>query len=267
MKNNGFFIFLVLSILILFTNCSSQKKVAYFRTVDATTTDSINKYFNTIHEAKICSGDMLSITISALDPIAAAPFNLPFVGYSSPNSEVVSSTPSLQSYLVDINGNVTMPVIGQVKLVGLTKSQAIAEIQGKLSPYLQNAIVTIKFLNYKITVIGEVLRPGQYTIDNERVTVLDALGLAGDMTIYGKRNNVLLIRENNGIPGFVRLNMNSDELFKSPYYYLQQNDVLYVEPNSTRIVNAQNVPLYLQSITTAATLATTITTIILLYQK
>ena len=145
-------------------------------------------------------------------------------------------------------------------MAGLSKSQAIKYINDQLSPYLKNAIVTIQFMNYKVTVLGEVLRPGQYAISNERVTVLDALGLAGDMTIYGKRNNVLITRENNGKLEFVRLNLNSDEVFKSPYFYLQQNDVIYIEPNNVKSFNAQsqNVTLYLSSVSTLAALLTTI---------
>ena len=166
-----------------------------------------------------------------------------------------------QSYLVDINGNITFPVLGDIKLAGKTKSEAINYLKERLEPFLKDPIITIKFLNYKITVIGEVARPGQYTINNERVTVLDALGLAGDMTPYGKRNTVLITRENNGKLEFARLNLNSDELFTSPYYFLQQNDVVYVEPNSVRAIASQNISLYLSMITTLGSLATVILTI------
>jgi polysaccharide export outer membrane protein len=145
----------------------------------------------------------------------------------------------------------------------LTKSQAIKRIKEELSPYLKNAIVTIQFLNYKITVLGEVARPGQYSINNERVTVLDALGLAGDMTIFGKRENVLITRENNGKLEFVRLNLNSDEVFRSPYYFLQQNDVVYVEPNKVKAISSENVNtgLYLSTISTLASALTVIFTV------
>jgi polysaccharide export outer membrane protein len=206
-----------------------------------------------LHEARICSGDMLSITVTGLDPLAVAPFNLPLVSYATPGSDQLYSAPTLQSYLVDVNGNINFPVIGTIKLAGLSKSEAIQFIGEKLSPYLKNAIVTIQFMNYKITVLGEVLRPGQYPISNERVTVLDALGLAGDMTIYGKRDNVLITRENNGKLEFVRLNMNSDEVFKSQYFYLQQNDVIYVDPNKVKSIDNQNISLYLSAVSTLVT--------------
>jgi polysaccharide export outer membrane protein len=241
-------------VIMTLVGCASQKEVAYFNGVNSSSADSINKNFYTAHEARICPGDMLSITVTGIDPSAVAPFNLPLVSYATPGSDKINSQLTLMSYLVDVNGTINFPVIGTIKLAGLSKSEAIHYIDEKLSPYLKNAIVTIQFMNYNITVLGEVKMPGQYSISNERVTVLDALGLAGDMTIYGKRNNVLLTRENNGKLQFVRLNLNSDEVFKSPYFYLQQNDVLYVEPNSVKSIESKNINLYLSSISTFATI-------------
>jgi len=258
---NIFSVSIVIITLIL-VGCASQKDVAYFNGLNSNSADSINKKFNKIHEARICSGDMLSITVTGLDPLAVAPFNLPLVSYATPGTDQLYSAPTLQSYLVDINGNINFPVIGTIKLAGLSKSQAIRLINDQLSPYLKNAIVTIQFMNYKVTVLGEVLRPGQYSISNERVTVLDALGLAGDMTIYGKRDNVLITRGNNGKLEFVRLNLNTDEVFKSSYYYLQQNDVIYVEPNSIKSVASQNTSLYLSAASTFATLVAVIYSIV-----
>jgi polysaccharide export outer membrane protein len=252
----------VVIFVLIVAGCASQKEVAYFNGVNSGSADSINKKFNKVHEARICSGDMLSITVTGLNPLAVAPFNLPLVSYSTPGSDQLYSAPTLQSYLVDINGNINFPVIGILKLAGLTKSEAIKYINDQLAPHLKDPIVTIQFMNYKVTVLGEVLRPGQYSISNERVTVLDALGLAGDMTIYGKRNNVLITRENNGKLEFVRLNLNTDEVFKSPYYYLQQNDVLYVEPNSVKSVASQNTALYLSALSTFATLVAVIYAIV-----
>jgi polysaccharide biosynthesis/export protein len=249
---------------LLLIGCSSQKEIAYFNGLNSNSADSINRKFYKIHEARICPGDMLSITVTGLDPLAVAPFNLPLVSYATPGSDQLYSAPTLQSYLVDINGNINFPVIGTIKVAGLSKSQAIKYLNEQLSPYLKNAIVTIQFMNYKVTVLGEVLRPGQYAISNERITILDALGLAGDMTIYGKRNNVLITRENNGKLEFVRLNLNSDEIFKSPYFYLQQNDVIYVEPNSVKSIGSQNISLYLSAV---STLVTTVAVILSITKK
>jgi len=251
MKN--IFTISIIFFTLFFTACTSQKNIAYFYKIDSKAADSINKSFYKAHESVICAGDMLSITVSGIDPLAVAPFNLPLVSYAAPGSDEIYAAPILQSYLVDINGNINFPVLGTIKLAGLKKSEAIAFINNELMPFLKNAIVTIQFINYKITVLGEVARPGQYTINNERVTILDALGLAGDMTPYGIRKNVLITRENEGKLEFVRLNLNNGDIFKSPYYYLQQNDVLYVEPNSVKSIASQNLSLYLQATSTIAT--------------
>jgi polysaccharide export outer membrane protein len=251
-------IFTIIVVSTLFYSCVSQKSVAYFNGINAGSAEEINKSFQTNHEAIIVNGDMLSITVTGLDPLAVAPFNLPLVSYATPGSDQLYSAPTLQSYLVDVNGVINFPVIGDIKLSGLTKSEAIKLISQKLSPYLKDPIVTIQFMNYRVTVLGEVQRPGQYVINNERVTVLDALGLAGDMTIYGVRHNVLVIRENNGRLEFARLNLNSDDVFKSPYFYLQQNDVVYVEPNKVKSVASQNFSLYLSSLSTVATVTAVI---------
>lgn len=254
-------LFVLLSVGVLaFTSCSTQKRLSYFSSM-GNQNDSAAVYNYHIHEARIVAGDMLIITVSGIDPLAVAPFNQPVVSYSAPGSDQLYNTPSLQSYLVDVNGNISFPVLGEIKLSGLTKSEAISLIKDRLAQYLKDPIVTIKFLNYKITVLGEVARPGQYTINNERVTILDALGMAGDMTPYGKRNTVLVTRENNGKLEFARLNLNSDDVFNSPYYFLQQNDVVYVEPNNVRAIASQNLSLYLSMITTLASLATVLVTV------
>ena len=241
LKRSILFVLLSVSVLAI-TSCSTQKRLSYFNSI-GDTNDSVSVYNYHIHEARIVAGDMLIITVSGLDPLAVAPFNQPVVSYSAPGSDQLYNTPSLQSYLVDVNGNISFPVLGEIKLSGLTKSEAISLIKEKLAQYLKDPIVTIKFLNYKITVLGEVARPGQYTINNERVTILDALGMAGDMTPYA------------------RLNLNSDDVFSSPYYFLQQNDVVYVEPNNVRAIASQNLSLYLSMITTLASLATVLVTV------
>lgn len=246
----------------LFASCTSQKKMAYFRSVTAESADSINANFHPLGEARIVKGDALSITVNAIDPKAVALFNMPVVAYQSPGSDQIYSTPSIQSYLVDVNGNINFPVIGTIHVEGLTKSELISQLTEKISASVKDPIVNVRFLNYKVTVMGEVTRPGQFTINNERVTILDALSLAGDMTPYGKRNNVLVTREVEGKLEFARLNLNSPEVFESPYYYLQQNDVVYVEPNQVRAVSSQNISLYLSMLTTLGSMATVIVSVV-----
>ena len=252
-------IILIASTLLIFTGCTTQKKLAYFNTVTASSAESINAQLkNERADARILTDDRLSITVSALDPNAVAIYNLPFVSFASPGSDQIYASPVLQSYLVNSQGNINFPVLGEIKLEGLTLTEAGNLIKNKLAEHVADPIVNIQFVNFRITVLGEVLRPGQYPVTNERVTILDALGLAGDMTAYGRRDNVLLTRNNNGKLEFARINLNSDEVFKSPYFYLQQNDVIYVEPNTVKSISSQDIPLYLSSLSTLATLVTLI---------
>ena len=252
-------IILIVSTLLIFTGCTTQKKLAYFNTVTASSAESINAQLkNERADARILTDDRLSITVSALDPNAVAIYNLPFVSFASPGSDQIYASPVLQSYLVNSQGNINFPVWGEIKLEGLTLTEAGNLIKSKLAEHVADPIVNIQFVNFRITVLGEVLRPGQFPVTNERVTILDALGLAGDMTAYGRRDNVLLTRNNNGKLEFARINLNSDEVFKSPYFYLQQNDVIYVEPNTVKSISSQDIPLYLSFLSTLATLVTLI---------
>jgi len=257
MKKN--FYFLIITVFIL-SACHSQKKITYFQNIDEN-----GGVFNKViqqYEPKIASGDMLSIVISALDPQAAAPFNLPIVSYASPISEQLYSQSILQTYLVDTEGNIEFPVVGKIKLGGLKKSEAIVLIQKNLGEYLKNPIVNIKITNYTVSVLGEVNKPGAFKIDNERITFLGALALAGDLTIYGKRKNVLIFRENdNGEKTVAKIDLTTDELFNTPYYYLQQNDIIYIEPNKTKAKQSNynpNMPIIISAVSTAASMITLI---------
>lgn len=254
-------------ITLLLCGCTAQKKLTYFRELQPSDADAINEQFSAAHEAQIVPGDMLTIIVTGVDPEAVAPFNLPLVTYTSPNSSQLATTPNFQAYLVDTQGDITFPVLGKIHVGNMSKSEAVKSITEQLNPYLTDPIVTINFLNYKISVLGEVNRPGQYSVSNERVTILDALAMAGDMTPYGKRNTVLVARENNGKIEFQRLDLNSSDIFTSPYYYLQQNDVVYVEPNKVRAVSSQNLSLYLSMVTTLASLATVIVSVVALNKK
>lgn len=184
----------------------------------------------------IQSDDILSITIQTIDPSTSASVNqvssMPVIGA---NSASATGGQNITGFLVDKNGEVSMPMLGNIKLAGLTTFQARDLIQSRASQFFKNPTVLVRFANYKVTVIGEVARPATYTVPNEKVTLLDALGLAGDLTIYGKRENVLLVRDNQGKKEFVRFNLNSSDVFKSPYFYLKQNDVIYVEPGKGKV--------------------------------
>ncbi len=194
----------------------------------------------TLYDAKIMPKDLLTIVVSCTSPELAAPFNLTIASPSNLSIQYTTTQPVLQQYLVDNEGKISFPVLGALTVGGLTKKQAEQLIVDKLKPYMkENPIVTVRMVNYKISVIGEVARPGTFTISNEKVNLLEALAMAGDMTVYGLRDNVKLIREDaNGKQQIVALDLNKAETILSPYYWLQQNDIVYVTPNKAKARNS-----------------------------
>ncbi len=255
MTDKSFFIFFF--IVMFFSSCASQKTMTYLRGVEASTASTINQRYLPAGEPVISIGDQLLITVSALDPDAVAPFNLPAVTYMG-QSEMLISTPNLQYYTVDVDGNIHFPILGMLHVNGLKKSEVIALLQSKLAPLLKEPVVIVRLLNYSVTLLGEVNRPGRYQATNEQLTILEALGLAGDLTAFGMRDNVLITREKDGKLEFARVNLNDPELFTSPYFHLQQNDVIYVSPNKVRAISAQNLSLYFSMISTLASTAAVI---------
>lgn len=251
----------VLSVLllgILGTSCVSQKKLTYLNGVQPEMADSINQTFHAQREAHIVCGDQLSIVVNAMDMEAAQMFNLPIANQQRVGSERASSISTLQYYTVDSQGNINFPVLGEFRVEGLTLSEVRDTLQSAISRSLKNPIVNIHLLNYHVTVLGEVKNPGAYSFDMERVTIFDALGRAGDMTSYGKREDVLVTRETNGKMEFARLNLNEPTIYASPFYYLQQNDVVYVSPNKVRAVTSQHISLYLSTLSTLGSMATVV---------
>ena len=224
----------------LLTACQSYKKVPYFQNVEVV--NEVEQQ-EKLYDAKIMPKDLLTIVVSCTNPELAIPFNLTVAsnaGMAVSNSSYVTTQPVLQPYLVDNDGNINFPVLGELKLGGLTKREAEQLIIDKLKPYMKETpIVTVRMVNYKISVIGEVTRPGTFTISNEKVNLLEALAMAGDMTVYGLRDNVKLIREDaNGKQQIVTLDLNNAETILSPYYWLQQNDIVYVTPNKAKARNS-----------------------------
>jgi polysaccharide export outer membrane protein len=250
---------------LFFSACSSTKNVAYFQ--DLTDTSKIyTQVINGTYEVQIQPDDILEIIVNSINTDAAAPFNM---GNSNPaptpgsqiiqgltsgsvSSSNTGGTTTGRGYLVDKQGSIDFPVLGNIEVKGLTITQLKDLLKSKLDKYLQDAIINIRLLNYKVTVLGEVKQPSTYSIPSERITVVDAIGMAGDLTIYGKRENVLLIREEKGERKFIRLNLNSSNVFQSPYYYLKQNDIIYVEPNKSKIAAADITQLRNISIVTSA---------------
>ena len=230
---------LICAILLSFllAACQSYKKVPYLQDVEAVNQATQQE---TLYDAKIMPKDLLTIVVSCTSPELAAPFNLTIASPSNLSIQYTTTQPVLQQYLVDNEGKISFPVLGALTVGGLTKKQAEQLIVDKLKPYMkENPIVTVRMVNYKISVIGEVARPGTFTISNEKVNLLEALAMAGDMTVYGLRDNVKLIREDaNGKQQIVTLDLNNAETILSPYYWLQQNDIVYITPNKAKARNS-----------------------------
>jgi len=240
----------ILMAAITLASCQSYKKVPYLQSYKSLTDKSYKEIVinevnqqDTLYDAHIQPKDLLNITINTTDPQAAAPFNLTMQTYNNIAQSNASTTsqPALQQYLVDNAGEIDFPVIGRLKVGGLTKNAAENLIREQLRPYLKEIpIVTVRMSNYKISVLGEVNSPGTFTINNEKVNIFEALAMAGDMTIYGKRNNVKLLREDEqGRKEIVLLDLKDPGIVSSPYYYLQQNDILYVEPRKSKIRSSE----------------------------
>lgn len=255
---------LLLGVLLLLTSCTSYQKIPYlqdFETVNET------EEVTAMYDAHIRPKDLLTITVNTTDPEAAAPFNLTVQSAANSNlTQWVTQQAALQQYLVDNQGNIDFPVLGELHLGGLTMNEAESMIREKLQPFLKETpIVTVRMVNYKISVLGEVAKPGTFTINNEKVNVLEALAMAGDMTIWGLRDNVKLVREEeNGKRNIVVLDLNRADIVKSPYYYLQQNDILYVSPNKTKAKNSdtgQSTSLWVSATSILVSIASLLVTI------
>jgi len=237
-------VFIFQAIIISLTSCVNQKQVVYFQK-GANQHDTIAVI--QAYVPKIQSGDILAVDIGSLNPYASSFFN-PYSTMlvtsdngstgnlsSGTGAASVGTTQASPGFLVDSAGTIVEPLIGPIKVAGLTTSQARDVIKNKLKGYLKEVTVNVRLLNYKISVIGEVARPSVYIIPNERVTLPEALSMAGDLTIYGKRTNILIVRDDNGKKEFGRVDLTSRELYNSPYYYLRANDLVYVEPIKVRI--------------------------------
>lgn len=213
-------------------SCGSKKNVVYFQDAkDYETIVSDNTYSN-----KYKVDDIIGINISTLDPETSIPFNI-FTGIQESNS-VGGNRPEQLSYIIDKNGEIDFPVIGNVKIAGLTSEEAKILLKDKLKPYLKDPIINIRLRNFTVTILGQVNRPGTYQVNGEQITVMEAIGLAGDLEIRGKRDNVLVIRDFNGTKVYTRIDLTSKNVLSSPVYYLTQNDVVYVEPNNSAITQS-----------------------------
>ena len=253
MSKYKYFCYAVL--IFLLSSCKSSRNLVYFS--DLPTSAVTQTPIENSTEPKIQSNDLLSISLSSLNPESNILFNSGMLLSSNNNNNSASLYKINEGYQVDKNGEINFPVMGKVKLADLTMEQATEKMTTQIKQYVKNPIVNIRFMNFKVTVIGEVNRPASFTIPSERINILEALGLAGDMTTFGRRENVLILREKNGVRTTARINLNNKEVLNSPFFYLQQNDIVYVEPDNreklsqTNLVN-RYIPVFVATITALA---------------
>ena len=226
---------LPLLVVLLLFSCKSREEVVYYQNIDALAqVERSNSY-----EIKIQPDDLLMIIVSADDPETAIPFNLSTI--SIPTAGTVNAAQgqlTMQSYLVDAAGTIDFPVLGKLSVGGLSRTEIMQLLESRISKYIKNPIINIRVMNFKVSVQGEVNSPGIYPLSSDRITLIEAISKAGDLTIYGKRENILIIREVNGVKAYNRVDITKADFIHSPFYYLAQNDVVYVEPNKARINGA-----------------------------
>ena len=208
---------------------------------------------------------MLASIVNSKDPELALPFNMPLISYQIGNQNIGQQR--LVGYLVNQDGNIDFPILGEIHVEGLTRMQVTELIKKRLieEELIKDPIVTVQFLNFKVSVIGEVGRPGTFDISGDRITLLEALSMAGDLTIYGRRDRVAVIREKDGKRSILYHDLRSSDIFQSPCYYLQQNDIVYVEPNNaktgqSRINSNNSVGVWLSGVSVLASITSLLVT-------
>lgn len=240
-------------VIITLVSCVPSKEVVYFQGID-----NVNLVGSESYEPVIKPDDVLYINVSSFDGEAVKPFNLGTtqegVGGGGQGGLIIMR----QTYLVNNDGDIEYPILGTIKVGGLTREEVTRKLQNRITEFVKDPVINIRIVNYKISVLGEVNRPGNYTLESDRITVIEALARAGDLTLFGKRENVLIIRENRGVKETVRLDLTSPDFINSPYYYLTQNDVVYVEPNKRRINSTAIGPNILAGISVIGFALTTI---------
>ncbi|WP_254528760.1 MULTISPECIES: polysaccharide biosynthesis/export family protein [unclassified Sphingobacterium] len=237
--------------LSLLSSCASKKDLIYFQS-DST---ALNTSYE-LNAPKLQPGDILAISITSDDVRATIPFNQ--VSPYNNSGTTQDTNPFTPTYAVDVNGEIDFPKLGKIKLAGRTRTEAIEYIRKEVERFIINPGVSVDIRNFKVTVLGEVKSPGSYPIKNDRITILEALGMAGDLTINGVRKNVLVIREQNGQKSEYRVDLTKREALNSPVYYLAQNDVVYVEPNGAKIQSSK----YTQNTSIFVSIASLIITIV-----
>ena len=255
-------VLLMLILVAMLGACSTPRNVAYFQEIDELTAKQ-RELMTQTYNPKICADDLLTINVSSKDPSVAAPYNPPAYSYYMQGEQQVNAATvqNVYTYLVDKEGYIIFPELGRVHLAGLTLHEANEKLQEMIKEGLPEALVNVQIVNFKVAIMGEVNRTNVYTIKNNRVSILDLIAMAGDLTINARRENILLIRDNDGKKEIIRLNIADPNIFASPYFYLQQNDVVYVEPNKAKKRNANFSSAQQYTLTMFSTILTAVSVI------
>lgn len=244
------FLFLLI-VLSLVTSCASRKELVYFQP-DSTMLKTIFE----LNSPKLQPGDILAISVTADDVKVTEPFNQ--VSPYNNSGTLQNTNPFIPTYAIDVNGEIDFPRIGKIHLSGKTRTEAMDVIRKEVSKFIINPGISMEIRNFRVTVLGEVKNPGTFPVNNDRITILEALGMAGDLTINGVRQNILVIREQNGKKEEFRVDLTKKEALNSPIYYLAQNDVIYVEPNGAKIQSSK----YTQNTSIFVSIASVVITVI-----
>lgn len=253
-KNYPFLIFISCMLILIITSCASKKDIAYFqKNTSPDTLTMVQAYI-----PKIQVSDILAISVTSLDPESDRMFN-PYTmlnaqsatGAQQGVTTQLSQAPS-NGYVVDEKGQIILPLVGALKVTGQTTSQLRDTISRRLLTFLKEPTVNVRLMNYKVSVLGEVARPSTFLVPNERITITEAISLAGDLTITGKRSNILVIREENGKKEFGQVNLNDRGVFSSKYYYLHPNDIVYIEPSRGKIAQSDQTLTQIASVALSA---------------
>lgn len=255
-------IFLPMLLTVLLASCRSTEEIAYVADATRDSAIAVSGQFS----KGIQSNDLLSIYVESETPEATLQFNQETNKIATSSSGAVlnpGTTGGVTGYLVNADGDITFPVLGKIHVAGLTHNELASTIEQRLvsEGHIKDPVVTVKLMNFKVSVLGEVAKPGQLVVDGERLTIFEALSMVGDLTIYGQRYNVTVIREENGMRTIGNLDLSSKEVFNSPYYYLHQNDVVYVEPNMKKKKTADRDPIVMTYISSGLSVITTLSTV------
>tara|TARA_B100000508_G_scaffold118450_1_gene98504 strand:+ start:10253 stop:11038 length:786 start_codon:yes stop_codon:yes gene_type:complete len=255
MKYNIYLKVLFLAAFFAVASCANRKKMAYFQPTEGdSTVTNLQSY-----EVRYRTGDFLYIQVSGATPEAVAIFNPSMTNLRETYTGVYrNDNPQTTGYIIDKEGNINFPILGKIQAAGKTKLELEKLLLKELEGHIDTPVLNIRLRNFKVSVLGDVKDPGTYTISTERVTLLEALGIAGDLNITAKRKNILVVRTNQGKKEEYRVDLTSNEIFSSPVYYLQQNDVVYVEPNQAKMNTSKFSPVYSILISVSSLIITTI---------